>query len=571
MPIRADTTFAIHPAIGIARLGDASLDPDNDATYYRGSEAPHDVPNEGHPYKTGGRLKKQAQRFRIYEFRDGQAAREITLGESDVSAIAWTVHLCNRKAAFDPALRSCQVSAPGVPLTTYAPARARNADVPPAKRGHLAIDAGARTVSGPGERCTLAGRIGFPDAATGEDGAVVLGTIWMEPGTGRLLVAGGNGVARGLRDGRFSPYAAIDDWVNNDRWYDDTADGRITARITFADGTTVTLAQPDQAAWVISTVPKYTPGMGYYTTLYDVAMNAIAASAERNAPPSFVRDIYPVLRSVSHLQWVSARGAQGHRPGRADYLANDLMRKLAQPGPDTGGRRQAIFARLRDPATVGTPAALDNRLMPTLAREVIDGGGLDRPDGADAQTHGDAVPYDIATVTPLQYAQFARWRDGDFVADFDPDAAHVALDEIPVANQPATLDRGALDGTAGTPFYPGIESWRIVRDAPVFMPDRFRLSAAVRPGDLTLGNALPWQADFYDCDDTWWPVQRPTEVLRDGHLVSWTPFATEKHDTPESAPYNAMVRHWSALGLVVSSDRGVRFVEDERTDEDLDG
>ncbi len=39
-------------------------------------------------------------------------------------------------------------------------------------------------------------------------------------------------------------------------------------------------------------------------------------------------------------------------------------------------------------------------------------------------------------------------------------------------------------------------------------------TAKSRPGDLTALMALPWQADFWDCRDGWWPAQRPDDVRR---------------------------------------------------------
>src|SRR5262245_14609689 len=47
----ADKTYAIHPAIGIARLGNAVADPADSSSYYLGAESPYQVPNQGQPYK----------------------------------------------------------------------------------------------------------------------------------------------------------------------------------------------------------------------------------------------------------------------------------------------------------------------------------------------------------------------------------------------------------------------------------------------------------------------------------------------------------------------------------------
>jgi hypothetical protein len=99
--------YAIHPALGIARIGNAKADlsepPADHArsplTFCLGAEAPYQVPNQGRSYKLGGKIKKQAQRFRIYEYQNGTASREIMLEAEDIQAIEWAVHLANRKAA----------------------------------------------------------------------------------------------------------------------------------------------------------------------------------------------------------------------------------------------------------------------------------------------------------------------------------------------------------------------------------------------------------------------------------------------------------------------------------------
>ena len=45
----------------------------------------------------------------------------------------------------------------------------------------------------------------------------------------------------------------------------------------------------------------------------------------------------------------------------------------------------------------------------------------------------------------------------------------------------------------------------------------FRLNhTVVDPGGITYVMALPWQNDFFQCADNWWPVPRPNSVTRQG-------------------------------------------------------
>lgn len=564
----ASKTYAIHPAIGIARMGDAALDPENPATFYLGAEAPYQVPNQGRAYKTGGRIRKQAQRFRIYEYQNGVAVREITLAAADVAAIEWTVHLANRKAALNPDLSGCPHSTPGVVPASYVPAKPRNVAVGAGDGGgdgggdarrSLVIDPGAQSIragkDGADAAKTLAGSIGFPCNGATVSAKVTLGTIAAERDTGRLLVFAADGISRGLDGGAFTdsaPFGSAPDttkwtYANSDGWYDDSADGRVQARVRFADGTVVDLDRPAQAAWVICTMPRFAPSIGYFTTLHDLATDAVASQADLNRRASFMKDIYPILASASQLHWVNITAAQGHGTGKpGDYSGQMMLLADNDPAEASAAyqRRHAIFSRLRPPGTTER----NPRLMPKLSKDV-----LDEPDNKS---------FDIAAFTRLQYAMMQKWRDGAFVNDFDGSDPWVALESMSVADRPAALDRGALDGTAGTPLYPGIESWKIMREPAVYAAP-LRVSDRMRPGDLTMGNALPWQADFLDCTDTWWPVQRPNYVRRsDGrHAGPWIPPAWgENNETPFFAE---MVRHWSGLGFIVRKGNGL--LEDERS------
>jgi hypothetical protein len=553
------TTYAIHPAVGVARLGNAAPDPSDRSSWYVGAEAPYQVPNQGNPYKVGGQIKKQAQRFRIYEFEGVTATREITIAEEDVAAITWTVHLTNRKSALNPALAPGSVSRPAVLPTTYIPARARNASVPTSERDGLAIDPGAGSVSAEADWRDLVGEITL---RTRDDEpltkSVTLGHLHSEPGTGRLLVFAAEGVSEGILEGEFSEFAALstnrDDWVNNDNWHDDSADGWVRAEITFRDGTRVMLDQPGQSAWVICACPQFAPGINQFTSLYDVGRSAFYSPGNEVARPSFARDIYPILRSASLMSWVSARASLGHSPGRGGYhLSADLLRLLGNNDPgntDAARMRARIFSRIRNPEyyDITNETGQD---MPRLPMQVVE----------SPQGNSEGMQWDIAAVTPLQYAQLGKWAEGDFDADGVP--APRSLEEMPVAEQPAALDRAALEATCGTPFFPGIESWMITRERRLYADQPLRMSGEVHPGDLTIGNAVPWQADFLDCIDAWWPVQRPNEVTRNGIPAQpWVPHDWGEH--AEDTEYGEMIRHWWQLGFVVSRDGGATYEEVER-------
>src|SRR5262249_28176686 len=101
-----DTVYKIHPAIGIARVGNSP------AQFFLGPELPGGarvelVNGTEQPLQqfkdATGRIKRQAARFRVFAYDKDPATgalsspREVT--NSSTATIVWTVQLANRKAA----------------------------------------------------------------------------------------------------------------------------------------------------------------------------------------------------------------------------------------------------------------------------------------------------------------------------------------------------------------------------------------------------------------------------------------------------------------------------------------
>jgi len=84
---------AIHPSIGVARLGNSEDE------FFLASEVPEPAPQPPGYYRdSSGALKRQAVRFRIYGLNaEGQAIAELTASNADIH---WTVHLANKKSAW---------------------------------------------------------------------------------------------------------------------------------------------------------------------------------------------------------------------------------------------------------------------------------------------------------------------------------------------------------------------------------------------------------------------------------------------------------------------------------------
>lgn len=500
------TKYRIHPAIGIARVGDS---PDD---FFVGPEAPGVLPTLKKPddmstqpgkYKDAGQhIKRQGARFRIYEYTEDATGavtkvREITAAEAQIE---WEAHLVNRKAA----------------APKFTASGRRNEGKP---ESDLIIDPGAQRISGVNQ---VLKRLGGKFMKTVD---VKLGDL-LTDAAGRLIVLGGHGKSQSLSGGKLGNFA------DNDGWCDDTSDGSIQATIKL-NGSSETFAA--DSAWVIVAPPDFAPPIENVITLYDVVFNVMtkfdpSLAVSNTAKISFTRDIYPILRRVSHLHWVSDVAAMGHGEGQSGHFISRLNSLDAK-------RRNTIFRRLRNP----NPKVV----------------GGDMPKVPDDSAPG-------AALTETQYKRMQLWAKGKFEADWPgTEPVPTPFDKLPENERPQALDRAALASCVGGPFFPGIEASQILRDGATYDKGRpFRISVKLAPGALTERMAVPWQADFHDCGfetgADWWPGQRPIHVQRGTTRGDWMPLKWKRED---------MVASWSQLGFVVEKKTAgkVEYVEDERS------
>ncbi|HTI70607.1 MAG TPA: LodA/GoxA family CTQ-dependent oxidase, partial [Candidatus Limnocylindria bacterium] len=170
-----------------------------------------------------------------------------------------------------------------------------------------------------------------------------------------------------------------------------------------------------------------------------------------------------------------------------------------------------------------------------------------------------------------------------------------SFDQIPLARQPAALTEAALEPCVGGPFYPGIEATYIMTFFESWSGP-FRLNATqYRPGDITKHMALPWQADFFECNLHWWPAQRPDDIVPEseyreilktydssldrslastlGDRVLWTRGLPDPvSDSSYPAGDDMMVKRWHELGFVVPEEyvdrktgaKQIVYIETER-------
>lgn len=474
----------IFPSIGIARLG-------NSPAHFIGPEIPGDQTPPGGGYKDANcRIKRQAARFRLFGYDGTTLVQELTAADADIN---WTVHVANKKASWH------LFSSP--PLNPDL----RNAFV--ADRASLEIDPGPRTLNAPNQVADFdtGSFLGLP---------VSLGGARTD-GDGRLLVLGGFG-----RSGSVPPGEPINNFANNDRWFDDVCDGPVRASVSIGGGPPID-AEP---AWVVCGPPDFAPTVDNIVSLYDLLFQVAVDRGLEVVPAvsSYTQDIWPMLERVFEHSRVSSS---------ADGFHTDFH--SAGAAAMSTARRQAVFNKLENPdGSNQTPEGDPDGNMPTLAQ---------------------------VRVTPVQYTHMHRWAFGVEGTDWDNDwpGAPPPLPPNIDPTQPEEITRAALQVCVGAAMFPGIEASWLLRDSYAFT-EPFRLDAsALAAGDLTKQMAVPWQADFDACSGSWWPAARPGWVYPAGGGPSqdWTRDII-------NTPYLDMVAHWHKLGFV--TDQGGSLVETER-------
>lgn len=571
------SNLRIHPAIGIARVG-------NSDQYYLGPETMAAEPQEGQtltgglPIKPGtestpitssdlrdsdGRLKKQAARFKIYQYQDGDTysypskeSEEVVIGSTvdgkKVKDIVWTVHLANKKAncweaeagsGDDTGINLYKAGAlPPLRNPGFMGTSDFNANV---RLQKLVIDAGPRAINGAtagnstvkfdkttvpsyaNSDGSIAQQAAYPILFPASDGTPdkynatskpidYLGEI-LADAQGRLIVLGGFGLACGFDgQGNPDPNAVLDDSVDNNNWLDDTADGPVTAVLIFEDGSTRAL---EGSAWVVTTDPSYAPQTLNVVSLWESIYNTwveelnlqpdlYSGTYNTNYTPSFKDDVFPVFNAAHMQRW------------------NTNLNQTAISG----------HARIFQLPEVPNPQGWNVLQY------------IRKPNDPDGQKNGNLqMPLSLGnsgksflTVTPTQYFFLEQWWAGK--------CAGAPTRNLSAGEQ---LDKTILVNSLGGRFSPGIEATFIVTDTNLYNPDwknpeigAFRVNskaldyqniptdapfltagyiplrtAPVEPGDICKFMAIPWHMDYNSCA-THAPDPNPGGALKNNTVAS---------------------------------------------------
>lgn len=555
-----------------------------------------------------GKLKRQAARFKIFAYSDTEinqypsgAGSEIKVGSQvqidgttkTVKSILWQVHLANKKAnSWDEPEQGIDAYTPANGCDDRTPIF-RNPDFEGSKQAktfddgtccnsqevlsqkvrleNLVLDAGPHVIgTGVNEQVdfnrTNANSIlnesqngteviNYPKLFPSYEGANPpeneqidsLGEM-LTDSEGRLLVVGAFGKASGFKnDGSYDPNATLEHDVNNNNWFDDTADGPVNAVLLFEDGTKTEI---EGSSWVVTTDPSYAPQIPNVVSLWEDMYNTwveqfdleptlfdkdntdeipvtnpeynLGIGYNPSYQPNFENQIKPIL-NAAHLQmWATNLVSEGQ--GAHKKVAEQSMENPTW---------KSMMAFMRNPN-------IDNN---------------DNPENGTRMplSLGDSEE-DFLAFSRTQYFFIYQWLIANQVSSGS------------ILGPGESLDRNVLGNCLGGRFSPGIEMTFIVRDTFLYQPWKtgtdfnangpFRINQEkidytnlnqpvlgvgytplrtdqVQPGDICKFMSVPWHTDYNSCATHttvpnlqnskmtyWsWPAQRPVAVYTYDDLV----------------------------------------------------
>jgi hypothetical protein len=489
-PCRDDVIVraAIHPGIGLARVGDAQT------SYYIGPEVTHPQSKPNGSYRTpDGSLKREAARFRIYGYNAaGEVVGELTAANADIT---WTAHVVNQKANWFHF-----ITAMDIPETKDLSVTRRNPKIAGADRAELIIDPGPRSITG---ASVSGGREHRFDSGEFKGEQVYLGELQTDE-QGHLLFLGGHGKSESPSGNPPFDKDDPDSFNNAADWYDDMSDGPVNAEVNI-NGQQI----PVEGAWVVTAPPNYAPDIIGWRTMFDLMSDVYIANGWLPVPEttSFTKDVLPQLQRLSNLQWVNKGFATMFGKGRPmDFNNPEFITQLAY-----------------------------KPLAPAL----------------DPYGELRKSPNTMLALPAMQQLHLQRWADGAFIADWDLNAELPSkLEQVPLAEQPAMLDQAAMHFCLADAFHPGCEMTWPMRHASMYRaPFRIRQSDvpesptqfggtltqqsalatngplyAQVAGGITRWMGIPWQGDTAFCRagynaeydltiPSFWPAHVPNTVL----------------------------------------------------------
>ncbi|OPH82301.1 LodA/GoxA family CTQ-dependent oxidase, partial [Nitrobacter vulgaris] len=380
-------------------------------------------------------------------------------------------------------------------------------------------------------------------------------------------------------------------YFNIPGWWDDTCCGEIDVTVTLKDGTVLSTRDnvksatdegtrnPRAGAWIVTAPPKFAPHMYHVVSILDRVYEAFPESYPHVwKKTNFYRDVFPIFAKAVSYSWVNAAAGgvspdtkdAAHGPGQpGSLLSAEYMTAFTDPSENSKPTRQMIYELMRHaPGKRGR--LVDSLMPPPPARPTSwqnddfkgDAGPFKMPrlwgtGGKPLQNEqlGLSLPDQFLSLTDRQLNHLKEWAEGDFEVGTPPKP--VALETLPLAEQPHALDSSALEPTIGGGFHPGIEFPYLILYRENFA-EAFRVDKGIEPGSLSAYMSSPWQGDFWSCNVLWWPTQRPDIVFEYDRKSQTRTYKEwfrgyDEHGEPLSSAdgYHQMAYAWSRLGMVL--------------------
>ncbi|MFA0964562.1 LodA/GoxA family CTQ-dependent oxidase [Roseivirga sp. BDSF3-8] len=488
--------FRIYPSIGIARVGNSQAK-QNDVVFAPEVPWANLFDTDQEYLSDNGALRKQAQRFYIYECDDnGKPVRKIDPNQYDIE---WTAEVANKKPFWYDFNNSLDLSvqtenrnlspnffndkiAPGIGASLRNPNVLNNSlRVPdnPNFRKELVNNPPAVSVSAAAPNAGINGS--FPNPGPGNASLIAaemnttaqpvsLGSLEYDAGT--LIFYPADGISASL-----NPSDLNTDFADNSNWYDDICDGRITAKITDKNsGQSYDLSDPSSAAWVATAPPDYAPQIQPIATMYDLICGASADEFRQD-----FSTVFPVFYRLYRMQWVNAGDflSPSFKEVIDKLTASGNFRYLYDQSEEGKTTRETIFNMFRNPQydytnepIIPSKSTTDLKNLGSGTEELklpfYPGDGINYP-GSPAQWF--AIP-------PLLYDQLIAWRDGKLTA---PEGTFNTIDELGVyyqgqfsaaaqdeGNSALLMTRAVLETLYGGGFHPGVELTWPMRHAQMY-------------------------------------------------------------------------------------------------------
>ncbi|MFT5778197.1 MAG: hypothetical protein ACI837_001153 [Crocinitomicaceae bacterium] len=482
-------TFRIYPSIGVARLGNGEAIKEE---VVFSPEVPwaNLYDTDQHYLTSDGKLKKQAQRFYIYECdENGNAIRKINPDDYDIE---WRAEVANKKPFWYDFNNSLDLSiqtenqnlspnffdkeiAPGISASMRNPnvldesKRKEGAEnfrrelINRPKRAFVTKEHSRKAIGGSFPFVETEGLLSkIATKMNSKIKEVNLGTL--EYHEGSLIFYGGDGKSASL-----NPSDLNTDFADNSNWYDDICDGRITAKITSKKTKEVVeLNDANSAAWIATAPPDYAPQIQPISTMYDL----ICGTANESYAPELSL-VFPIFYRLYRMQWVNMGDflAPSFRE-KIDKITADGNFKYIYFKDDTGMGdiiRQEIFDLFRNPHY----NANNEPIIPSKDKTDLTSLGNTLDDLKLPYYPGDGINYPGSpaqwfAIPPMLYEELKKWRDGEFstpasfnFSDIDEMGKFYQNQYLEAAKDESKsallMTRAVLETLYGGGFHPGVE------------------------------------------------------------------------------------------------------------------